>query len=88
MTTEKTTTTTTTTTTKTKSKNPVPNRERIKMPRQHMPEQLPVLRAQQFTEVNLGYSEELARQEAIRAPISAASRRETTGGRAGSPPIA
>ena len=49
-----------------KSKNPVPNRERIKMPRQHMPEQLPVLRAQQFTEVNLGYSEELARQEAIR----------------------
>jgi glutamate synthase (NADPH) small chain len=62
MTTEK----TTTTTTKTKSKNPVPNRERIKMPRQHMPEQLPVLRAQQFTEVNLGYSEELARQEAIR----------------------
>ena len=52
--------------TATKSKNPVPNRERIKMPRQHMPEQLPVLRAQQFTEVNLGYSEELARQEAIR----------------------
>jgi glutamate synthase (NADPH/NADH) small chain len=51
---------------KVKSKNPVPNRERIKMPRQHMPEQLPVLRAQQFTEVNLGYSEELARQEAIR----------------------
>ncbi len=51
---------------KTKSKNPVPNRERIKMPRQHMPEQLPILRAQQFTEVNLGYSEELARQEAIR----------------------
>ncbi|MFY9842017.1 MAG: NADPH-dependent glutamate synthase [Terriglobales bacterium] len=56
----------TTTKTATKSKNPVPNRERIKMPRQHMPEQLPVLRAQQFTEVNLGYSEELARQEAIR----------------------
>jgi glutamate synthase (NADPH) small chain len=51
---------------KTKSKNPVPNRDRIKMPRQHMPEQLPVLRAKQFTEVNLGYSEELARQEAIR----------------------
>jgi glutamate synthase (NADPH) small chain len=51
---------------KTKSKNPVPNRERIRMPRQHMPEQSPILRAQQFTEVNLGYSEELARQEAIR----------------------
>ncbi len=51
---------------KTKSKNPVPNRDRIKMPRQHMPEQLPVLRAKQFTEVNLGYPEEVARQEAIR----------------------
>ncbi|MFY9905190.1 MAG: FAD-dependent oxidoreductase, partial [Terriglobales bacterium] len=51
---------------KVKSKNPVPNRERIKMPRLHMPEQAPSLRAQQFTEVNLGYSAELARQEAIR----------------------
>jgi len=51
---------------KVKSKNPVPNRERIKMPRLHMPEQAPTIRAQQFTEVNLGYSEELARQEAIR----------------------
>ncbi len=49
-----------------KSKNLVPNRERIKMPRLHMPEQAPSLRAQQFTEVNLGYSAELARQEAIR----------------------
>ncbi len=54
------------TTERTKSKNPVPNRERIKMPRQHMPEQPPLIRAQQFTEVNLGYSAELARQEAIR----------------------
>jgi glutamate synthase (NADPH/NADH) small chain len=51
---------------KTKSKNPVPNRERIKMPRLHMPEQAPSVRAHEFTEVNLGYSEELARQEAIR----------------------
>jgi glutamate synthase (NADPH) small chain len=50
----------------TKSKNPIPNRERIKMPRQHMPEQPPLVRAQQFTEVNLGYSAELARQEALR----------------------
>src|SRR5271157_2463401 len=55
-----------TTTERTKSKNPVPNRERIKMPRQHMPEQPPLERARQFTEVNLGYSAELARQEAIR----------------------
>jgi glutamate synthase (NADPH/NADH) small chain len=53
-------------TTPTKSKNPIPNRERIKMPRQHMPEQPPLIRAQQFTEVNLGYSAELARQEAVR----------------------
>ncbi|MBZ5654032.1 MAG: NADPH-dependent glutamate synthase [Acidobacteriia bacterium] len=53
-------------TTPTKSKNPIPNRERIKMPRQHMPEQPPLVRAQQFTEVNLGYSPELARQEALR----------------------
>jgi glutamate synthase (NADPH/NADH) small chain len=50
----------------TKSNNPVPNKERIKMPRQHMPEQLPVIRAKEFTEVNLGYSAELARQEALR----------------------
>jgi glutamate synthase (NADPH/NADH) small chain len=36
------------------------------MPRQHMPEQLPQIRNKQFTEVNLGYSAELARQEALR----------------------
>src|ERR1022692_2605305 len=53
-------------TTPTKSNNPVPNKERIKMPRQHMPEQLPMIRNKQFTEVNLGYSAELARQEALR----------------------
>ncbi len=53
-------------TTSTKSKNPVPNKDRIKMPRQHMPEQLPQIRNKQFTEVNLGYSAELARQEALR----------------------
>lgn len=50
----------------TKSLNPVPNRERIKMPRQHMPEQPAEERATRFTEVNLGYDAELARQEAIR----------------------
>ncbi len=53
-------------TTPTKSKNPIPNRERIKMPRQHMPEQAAQIRAHEFTEVNLGYSAELARQEALR----------------------
>jgi glutamate synthase (NADPH/NADH) small chain len=53
-------------TTPTKSKNPIPNRDRIKMPRQHMPEQPARVRAHHFTEVNLGYSPELARQEALR----------------------
>jgi glutamate synthase (NADPH) small chain len=53
-------------TTKQSSLNPLPLKERMKVPRQHMPEQLPVLRAKNFTEVNLGYSEELAREEARR----------------------
>jgi glutamate synthase (NADPH/NADH) small chain len=48
------------------SLNPVPVKERMKMPRQQMPEQAAELRAANFTEVNLGYSEELARQEALR----------------------
>jgi len=48
------------------SLNPLPLKERMKVPRQHMPEQAPQLRATNFTEVNLGYSTELARQEAIR----------------------
>jgi len=55
-----------TTTTFKKSSNPIPNKERIKMPRQHMPERPPQERNKQFKEVNLGYSEELARQEALR----------------------
>jgi glutamate synthase (NADPH/NADH) small chain len=52
--------------TKQPSLNPLPLKERMKVPRQHMLEQLPLLRATNFTEVNLGYSEELARQEALR----------------------
>jgi len=44
----------------------LPLKERMKVPRQHMLEQSPLLRATNFTEVNLGYSEELARQEALR----------------------
>src|SRR5690242_2782861 len=51
---------------KTPSLNPLPLKERIKMPRQHMPEQGAQIRATNFTEVNLGYSTELARQEAAR----------------------
>ncbi len=48
------------------SLNPVPLKERMKVPRQHMLEQEPLLRATNFKEVNLGYSEELARTEAQR----------------------
>ena len=51
---------------KTPSLNPVPLKERMKMPRQHMLEQAAQVRATNFTEVNLGYSTELARQEALR----------------------
>ncbi len=48
------------------SANPVPMKERMKIPRQGMPEQAAELRVLNFTEVNLGYSMELARQEAVR----------------------
>jgi glutamate synthase (NADPH/NADH) small chain len=48
------------------SANPVPMKERMKIPRQGMPEQAAGLRVLSFTEVNLGYSTELARQEALR----------------------
>src|SRR5579862_1705254 len=49
-----------------KSKNPLTLKERMKVPRQHMPEQPPLLRAINFKEVNQGYPEELARREAQR----------------------
>jgi glutamate synthase (NADPH/NADH) small chain len=52
--------------TKQPSLNVLPLKERMKVPRQHMPEQPPLMRATNFTEVNLGYDEELARQEALR----------------------
>jgi len=45
---------------------PLPMRERMKVPRQAMPEQAPPDRIHNFSEVNLGYSSELARQEARR----------------------
>ncbi len=35
-------------------KNPLPMKERIKIPRQHMPEQAPLERRRNFDEVNLG----------------------------------
>src|SRR3954464_7290190 len=50
----------------TKSPNKLPLRDRMKIPRQHMLEQAPELRATNFSEVNLGYSTELAQQEALR----------------------
>src|SRR5271169_906596 len=48
------------------SANPLTLKERMKVPRQHMPEQAAELRVLNFTEVNLGYSAELAKQEALR----------------------
>jgi glutamate synthase (NADPH/NADH) small chain len=53
-------------TTKPPAANPLTLKERIKVPRQPMPEQAPELRVLNFKEVNLGYSTELARQEALR----------------------
>ena len=46
--------------------NPVPMKERMKMPRQHMPECDASIRARNFEEVNLGFNPELASQEALR----------------------
>jgi glutamate synthase (NADPH/NADH) small chain len=46
--------------------NVLPLKERMKVPRQAMPEQPADVRSNSFTEVNLGYSPELARQEALR----------------------
>jgi glutamate synthase (NADPH/NADH) small chain len=48
------------------SPNPLKLKDRMKVPRQHMPEQEAELRIHTFTEVNLGYSAELARQETLR----------------------
>ena len=35
--------------------NIIPNKDRMKMPRQHMPERDPHVRAHNFEEVNLGF---------------------------------
>jgi glutamate synthase (NADPH/NADH) small chain len=42
------------------------NKERMKIPRQPMPEQDPNVRNKNFLEVNLGFTEELAKMEALR----------------------
>ena len=52
--------------TKEVSPNPLKLKDRMKIPRQHMLEQAAELRVLNFKEVNLGYSTELARQEALR----------------------
>ena len=44
----------------------ISNKERMKIPRQLMPEQDPSIRRNNFNEVNLGLTEELARMEALR----------------------
>jgi len=44
----------------------LPNKERMKIPRQLMPEQDPEIRRTNFGEVNLGFTEELAKMEALR----------------------
>ncbi len=41
-------------------------KERMKIPRHHMREQEPLERAHNFKEVNLGYTEEMAKEEALR----------------------
>jgi len=46
--------------------NTIPNKERMKMPRQQMPERPPDVRARNFEEVNLGFDPELAKEEALR----------------------
>ena len=48
------------------SNNPLPNKERIKLPRQRVPEQDAQVRAHNFQEVNLGFPPEQARQESLR----------------------
>ena len=46
--------------------NAIPNKERMKMPRQHMPEAEPLHRCHNFEEVNLGFHPDLVREEALR----------------------
>jgi glutamate synthase (NADPH) small chain len=46
--------------------NTIPNKDRMKMPRQHMPERDAQVRAHNFEEVNLGFDPALANQEALR----------------------
>jgi glutamate synthase (NADPH/NADH) small chain len=47
-------------------KNPLPMKQRVKIPRQRMPEQAPLERSHNFDEVNLGLAAQLAATEASR----------------------
>ncbi|MDR3626559.1 MAG: hypothetical protein P4L45_06985, partial [Ignavibacteriaceae bacterium] len=44
----------------------ISNKDKMKIPRQKMPEQDSLERSANFLEVNLGYTEELAKMEALR----------------------
>ncbi len=44
----------------------ISKKDRMKIPRQVMPEQDPMVRNKNFGEVNLGFTEELAKMEAMR----------------------
>ena len=44
----------------------ITTKERLAIPRQEMPSQNPEVRSHNFQEVNLGYTKELAQQEALR----------------------
>ena len=46
--------------------NTIPNKERMKMPRQHMPEREALERCHSFEEVNIGFEPDLAQLEALR----------------------
>ena len=46
--------------------NTIPNKERMKLPRQHMPERDAIDRSTTFDEVNLGFHPDLAKDEALR----------------------
>ncbi len=48
------------------SNNPLPNKERVKLPRQRMPEQDAQVRAGNFLEVNVGFTPDQAHQESLR----------------------
>ena len=63
------------------SHNPLPNKERIKLPRQRVPEQEPCVRAHNFLEVNLGFPAEQARQESLDPQTAQVLQRVSTGPR-------